>query len=112
MALTSAEKIIDDKIHEQSLHIRFDKQLVEMAASHAAKLPHVEEDLDKLTNFKDAVRWELKESEFPADEIEAEVISQLSFYQEKKVKLEEVVSLIESEQEFRRDGKVTRTPTG
>ena len=107
--LTTAEQIIEAKLQKESLYLRLDEQLVSMASSHAAKIPQVLEDLDKVTNFPDAVRWELKESGLPADEIEHELSSQLAYYQWKKARLEEVVSLISSEQEFRADGKVDRT---
>lgn len=110
MPLTPAEQLTDDKIHSQNLHIRFDEQLVEMAKSHADMIPQAEEDLDKILNFPDAVRWELKKRDFPADELEAEIISKRDYYQWNKDKLEEIVSLIASEQRFRKNKKVTRTP--
>ena len=112
MPLNRAERTLNDRIESEGLHLRFNLQLVAMAESHAAKIPRVEADLDKVLNFPDAVRWELKEAEFPADEIEAELVSQRIYYQQKKVRLQEVVSLIASEQEFRQKGKVQRVPTG
>ena len=112
MPLTPAEQSLNARIEAEGLHLRHDTQLDAMATSHAAKIPRVDVDLDKVINFPDAVRWELKEAEFPADEIEAELVSQRTYYQQKKARLEEVVSLIADEQAFRQKGKVARTPTG
>ena len=112
MPLNRAERDLNARIESEGLHLRFNLQLVAMAKSHAAKIPRVESDLDKVLNFPDAVRWELKEAEFPADEIEAELVSQRTYYEQKKARLEEVVSLIADEQAFRAAGKVTRVPTG
>ena len=110
--LTPEDEIIEAKIREDSLDLRTDERLVAMAESHAAKIPHVDEDLDKVLNYPDAVRWELKEAGYPAGEIEDELASQVSYYQRKKAKLEETVPLIASVQTFRKNGKVTREPIG
>lgn len=112
MVLTPDEQIIDAEIKTQSLHLKFDEQLIEMAQSHAAKIPQVENDLDKGLNFSDVIRWELKESGLLSVEIEAEVVQQITYYQWKKAQLIKIVSLIESEQAFRKDGKVIRKPIG
>ena len=112
MPLTPAEQSLNARIEVDGLHLRYDERLVAMKESHAAKIPHVEEDLDKVLNYPDAVRWELKEGGLPADKIEDELASQITYYQWKKARLEETVSLIESEQAFRKNGKVEGTPIG
>ncbi len=107
MTLTPSERVREERIREESLHLKTDEELITMKASHAAKLPHVEEDLDKVLNYPDAVRWELKEAGY--DDIEDELVQQIAYYQWKKARLEESVNLISAEQAFRRDGKVDRT---
>lgn len=110
--LTPAERLIEQRIRTESLHVKFDSQLADMRVSHAAKIPHVEVDLDEVTNFPDSIRWKLRESGLPASEIEAELASQQSYYAWKKRRLEEVVELLDHEIAFRRDGKVSRKPIG
>ena len=119
MALTPVEQDYDKRIKEQSLHLRFDKQLTAMRDSHANKLPHVFEDLDKITRYPDAIRWELEQQfkeEFNGqaltDAVEEELISQRDYYLWKTAKLNEIVELIDKEIEFRKDKKVTRIKTG
>lgn len=117
MALTLEEKDYDQRIKGQSLDIRFDEQLETMRDSHAVKLPHVAEDLDKITRYPDAVRYELEQQfkeDFKGrklvDAIEEELLSQRDYYLWKTAKLNEVVELIDKEVEFRKDGLVNRIP--
>ena len=110
--LTLTEQAVENRLIGEGLHLKFDAQLVAMAKSHAAKIPHVDADLDRVLNFPDSIRWELKEASYPADEIEVEVAHQRTYYQWKKTRLEEIVSRIADEQAFRRAGKVQRTPVG
>ena len=119
MALTPVERDYDKRIKEQSLHFRFDEQLTTMRDSHADKLPYVFEDLDKITRYPDAIRWELEQQlkkEFSGqaltDVVEEELISQRDYYLWKTAKLNEVVELIDKEIEFRKDRVVTRTLIG
>ena len=119
MPLTPTERVYDKRIRGQSLDIRFDKQLKAMRKSHADKLPRVFEDLDKITRYPDAIRWELEQQfkeEFSGQEltdaVEEELISQRDYYLWKTAKLNEIVELIDKEIEFRKEGVVTRTPTG
>ncbi len=112
--LTPAEKIINGRIEAEGLHIKFDTQLVAMRNSHATKVfMRVNPDLDKAVNFADAIRWELKEAGGLTDaEIERELADQRAYYQWKRDRLTEIVSLIDSEIAFRADGKVDRSPIG
>ena len=108
----TSEEEFNAKIEFEGLHHRYDTQLVIMRDSHAEKLLRVAPDLDKALNFPDAIRWELKEAEYPADEIEQEVADQKAYYVWKDKRLTEIVLLINTEIGFRADGKVARTPTG
>lgn len=112
MSLTPAEQALNAKIEAEGLHLKHDTQLVFMRDSHAEKLLRVAPDLDKALNFPDAIRWELKEAEYPADEIEQEVADQKAYYQWKQTRLTEIVSFIDTEIGFRADGKVNRKPVG
>ena len=119
MVLTPVEREFDRRIKEQSLHFRFDKQLNAMRDSHADKLPRVFDDLDKITRYPDAIRWELEQQlkeEFNGqaliDAVEEELLSQRDYYLWKTAKLNEIVELIDKEVELRKDKKVTRTKTG
>ena len=112
MALTPDEQAVNVRIITEGLHNKFDAQLVAMAVSHAAKLPHVESDLDKALNYPQAVKWELKEAGFPQAEIQAELKAQQDYYQWKKDRLDDIVFLLANERAFRRDGKVSRSPIG
>ena len=51
MVLTTEEKLIDDEIKEQSLHIKFSKQLTEMFTSHENKYLELKQELDDLTKW-------------------------------------------------------------
>ena len=118
--LTPAEEILNAKIENESLHVKFDTQIVFMRDSHAAKILSVAPDLDKVFNFPDTIRWELKEQNAPLPlvdqlspaEIEKEVLGRQAYYQWKHDRLTEIVSLIDTEIAFRADGKVDRNPIG
>ena len=119
MALTSEEKQFDNKIKESSLHVKFDKQLTAMRVSHENKLLQPIEDLDKITRYPDAIRYELDQQlkekfngQALIDIVEEELINQRDYYLWKTAKLNEVVELIDKEIEFRQVGKVTRNPIG
>ena len=116
------DKEWDEAIREQSLHLKWDKQLAEMLISHQAKLPRVEKDLYWLNRFPDFKRKELWEevlileakglSHLSDVEVEEELQSEISFYQEKVDKLKLINQLIQKEQKFRKDSKVKRKPIG
>ena len=111
MPLTAAERAVNVKIENEGLHRRRDDVLSIMRDSHAEKLLRVAPDLDRALNFPDAIRWELKEQgELTDAEIESELVEQQVYYQWKVDRLTEVVSLIDSEVEFRGAGKVSRSP--
>ena len=112
MALTPDEQAVNVRIVTEGLHYKFDAQLVAMAVSHAAKLPHVESDLDKALNYPQAVKWELKEAGLPQSEIQAELKAQQDYYQWKKARLDDIVFLIGQERALRVAGKVSRSPIG
>ncbi len=112
MVLTLAEQALNERIITEGLHNKFDGQLVAMEASHSAKLPHVESNLDKVLNYPGAVKWELKEAGLPQSEIQAELKAQQDYYQWKKDRLDDIVFLLANERAFRRDGKVSRSPIG
>ena len=111
MPLTAAERAVNVKIENEGLHRRRDDVLSIMRDRHAEKLLRVAPDLDRALNFPDAIRWELKEQGDLTDaEIEGELAEQQTYYQWKHDRLTEVVSLIDSEVEFRGAGKVSRSP--
>ena len=110
--LTPAEEILNAKIENESLHIRFDAQLVTMRDSHAAKIVRVAPDLDKVFNFPAAVLWELKEQGLDTAEAAQGLADQRIYYQWKHDRLTEIVLLIDTEVAFRADGKVNRSSIG
>ena len=50
-----------EDVKAESFHFKFDYQLLEMKISHEAKLPFQEEDLRKITDCPDCIKWELRE---------------------------------------------------
>lgn len=96
---------------KESLHLKFDKQLVEMKKSHEDKLPHVQEDLDKFENWPDAVKFELnKQFSDPDFDLEGKTVKkwvddefaeQHTMYKWKVAKLEQSIERIIKEKELR-----------
>ncbi len=118
--LTSTEEIDNDLIKDQSLHYKFDHQLVDMLASHQAKRSHVEAAYIRVFSYPDSIRWQMVEaamgdSTIPLPtpvELDKEVAEQQAYMQRKKDQLDEIIRLIPIEQGFRADGKVERDPIG
>lgn len=111
--LTPGEQAVNARIEAEGLHIKHDTQLVFMRDSHATKILRVAPDLDRVLNFPDSIRWELKVGGDLSDaKIEQEVLDQRAYYQWKFDRLTEIVSLIDSEIRFRADDKVRRNPVG
>jgi len=48
-----------EDVKKENLDIKFDYQLEEMLESHADKITKVEKDLDKFTNWPQAIKYEL-----------------------------------------------------
>lgn len=96
---------------KESLHLKFDKQLVAMKKSHEDKLPHVQEDLDKFNNWPDAVKFELNkqfsdpdfdlEGKTVQQRIDDEFAEQHTMYKWKVAKLEQSIERIIKEKELR-----------
>lgn len=120
--MISTDEEWEIEIRRHSLNYKHDKQLEEMLVSHQAKLPLVEKDLYWLNRFPDFKRKELWEEVLRLEaeglphlsdaEVEEELQSEISFYQEKVAMLVLINQLIQKEQEFRKDGKVKRKPIG
>lgn len=117
----------DAELKAESLHHKFDYQLVDMEKMLTAKIPHVLKDLNDILRFPDAKRKETYESLFEAgeitsdaitlpqadkDKIDAELQHELNFYQTKWERLSYVASLIPKEQEIREKKLVARSPIG
>ncbi len=110
--LTPGEQALDARVRNEGLHHKHDQQLVVMRASHARKRPHILNDLDKVLNYPDAVRWELKESGLVGGELEQELLAQQDYYRWKDGRLSDIVALIDGETDLRGRDRVRRTPVG
>lgn len=110
MALrTPAEDAINNRIITRGLHRRSDEVVGKMLAAVTEKATRFDADIDKHTNFPDAVLWELKEQDgLTGQKAQDELASRLQFYVDKKARLLDKKFLLEQEQAFRRDGKVGR----
>lgn len=120
----------DAEIKQQSLHLKFDHQLEQIAQSLTNKVPRVQQDLNELLLFPDAKRKEIYEGLVRAgeitampdnaqslpkqtrDRIDAEYQHELDYYQTKWGRLGIILTLVAKEQELRLLGLVKREPKG
>lgn len=49
-----------EDVKEESLHLKFNKQLDKMKVSHEDKLPRLQKDMDELMGCPECVRWDLR----------------------------------------------------
>jgi len=113
-----------EDVKAESLDIRPEYQLAEMEEAHERKLSKVGKDLDKFTNWPEAVRYELtRQFQQMFDEqdnprqiegktlqqwVDEEFEDQKVMYGWKVAKLEQSVERIKKERELRKNKKVTR----
>ena len=118
--LTTKEKQLNEKIKEMSFHVKHDTQIVNMLDSHQKKLEKVTADLQEKELYPDALRYqfykELKDINYPQaklnQEVERRTQEELNYLAQKKAKLEEAVTLLDTEIKLRADKKVMRKPVG
>ena len=119
MALAKTEKEWEAEIKAQSLDLRTPVELGEIRASHQAKIPRVQKDLNEFRLFPEAKKKEIYDSFVASGEIEAEpdgalslslsnrarvdteFQSQLQFYVDKVARLKNIVVLADKAVELR-----------
>ncbi len=110
MALTPDEKAIDNRIKDRGIDRRGDDVIARMLIAMTSKSTAFDSDIDRLINFPDAELWDLKEREGLTGQRALDEVSQkLTLLTTKRDRILDKKFLIEQEQNFRRDGKVTRS---
>ncbi len=105
---TPQEDLVNERIINRGIHRRSDEVVAKMLTAVTDKSTRFDEGIDELTNFPQSYLWKLKLRGITGQEADDELVNQLQFYTNKKTRLLDKKMLMEKEQEFRRDSKVTR----
>ena len=105
-----------EDVKKESLNVKSESDLDQMLGSLTEKLPRTEEGLLKVTQYPDAVRWEVRESlksmmsgaELDA-EVEKQYQEQLAYWERKTAKIKQSIIRIEKEKQLRTSKVVDRT---